>query len=39
MYNDKSYNDKSAGECSGAFVFGGDNEKKWGVRRRVFKIP
>lgn len=38
MYNVKSYNDKSAGECSGAFVFG-DNEKKWGVRRRVFKIP
>lgn len=29
MYNDKSYNDKSAGECSGAFVFG-DNEKMGG---------
>ena len=32
MYNDKSYNDKSAGECSGAFVFGGDyNEEFFGA--------
>ena len=28
-----------APEDAPALLFLGDNEKKWGVRRRVFKIP
>ena len=34
MYNVKSYNDKSAGECSGAFAFGDNEEFFGGLRRR-----
>lgn len=36
MYNDKSYNDKSAGASSGAFVFWGDYNEEFfgGLRRR-----